>query len=603
MSDIHDLEIVTHENNNGTAVAEENLDTVNNGGQGPNPVEEIHDSSNSTAEGLEYGAAHSAIQEAKRKLIDSKVVHMGITFSDSDKMTAVKKAIPSLDEELQKTIPNEEGAFQKALEIINQKYNEVIDACTAYVGNITQRGRGKSKSGALRVQLTKEVLAHTVKEQGVFQTNANEFFKEHGQEGKPWTEVLYQTRAKDMRDGAKDFKLVAGGALSTVHMRNFNGKKTYIKNEETLTWEGTRDSAIESYLSLGAEKGKEIVEMYKAAEKSLGSDISDVWDCVAKAHDEPVNEKGNYKNSDGYKHFVEERRKDFLNRAITFLGYHAGAKTFLEEGNNKNLVKAFLSYVYRKQNEFEVATTEAGIARGSVISNRNVSTSRVAESLGAGDVVAKSETILMRDDKGQILKANEMEDAGEKTIDDCLVSAARAKPKVDVEYTPLALKQAWQLQVLDLICGQVDRHINNYACTYRYDKKNGRLFITSVKGFDNDMSFGTKTLSELNKGANVKMLIDRGKISIPFLPKEFYDRIMTIDPKVIAHEQLDIRSKAEIKALLERLRAVKAQLQKLYKAGKLTLVENEDGWREAARTFYTYNDAGEYANSYVVLKA
>ncbi|WP_028234513.1 DUF5320 domain-containing protein [Pseudobutyrivibrio sp. MD2005] len=568
-----------------------------------------------TEEGVALGEAHLSIQAKKQQLIASKVKHWGISFSDSNKMARIKRAIPALDNALTQNMPTQIDSFNDALKHINDLYGEVIDACISYVGNIKTRDRGKSRDGKTRLELTQQVLEQTKKEAGAFQVYATEYFAEHGEEGNPWTSVLYMVRANDLRKDSDSFEEASGGGISTVYRRKVKDnendkapnkdkkkdpfKTTYIKAEESLAWKGTYDSAIELYLSSGAPKAKEIVDAYKKAEKGLCNNINYVWDSVDRALDLDLNEKLN-KSHKEYLQYEAEKREQNLNLAINYLSTYKETQIFINE--NREAIKVFLTYIHRKAAEFNVATKSAGIAPGSIISNRNVSTSRVAKKLGVKDVVAESQTILMKDKNGSMIKANEMEDAGSNNLHDTLMRAKRHK--LDVVFTPRALKQAWELQVLDLICGQVDRHINNYSVDAELDHKRCQMIVKSVKGFDNDMSFGAKTLSAMNKSPHVKSLVSDGKISVPYLSRSFYENIMAYTPEMAESEQLDIRSKEEIKALQSRLKDIQAQLKKLVDDNKIQLLDNDAQWLAAARNYYANIDTNEkyYADSYVVLK-
>ena len=158
--------------------------------------------------------------------------------------------------------------------------------------------------------------------------------------------------------------------------------------------------------------------------------------------------------------------------------------------------------------------------------------------------------------------------------------------------------------MLDLICGQVDRHANNYSATYSTEGSgdNKILYIESIKAFDNDLAFGVKTLSAMNKGTQARALVSGGRISVPFLPKSFYENIMNYSSELAAHDQLDIRSRDEIRSLQQRLEQIKAQLAKLVKDGKLKLLESEADWERAANDYYANWKKHMYAESYVFIQ-
>lgn len=537
--------------------------------------------------------AHSKLLDSMNQLLASKVVHLGITYSDSANMTTVKRAITSLNNEMGNDIPKEQSEFRSALKNISTLYSDLIKACDTYLEDIKGRNRGKSKSGQTRFKLTTQVLEQAQKEYDIFLASANEYFDNHGKEGNKWTDILYRVRAKDLRGQLNNSDIVSG-SISNVYKRTVKGKTTYIKPEERLPMSDSLDGLIEAYLKSGAPKAQETVTMYKRGAKAAGNDIVNVWKRLKEAFADHT-EKRATMGVENYTKYITELRNNKLNSALAILCDDDEVASYIRA--NEDLVKNFLIYIQKKAGEFSVATENAGIAPGSTISNRNVSTTRVAQRLGVEDVVATSETILMKDDNGSTIVANEMESAGELTVYDCR-QLAKSK-NLTIRYTANALKQSWELQVLDLICGQIDRHVNNYSATYEVD--NGVMYITSIKGFDNDMSFGVKTLKDMNKSSKVDAIFSGGKISVPFLPRDFYEKIMAYTPEMVAFDQLDIRSKEEIQSLQDRLNEIKKQLMRLERSGLLTLLDTEDEWAQAVETYYSKENRDKYARSYVLL--
>lgn len=159
-------------------------------------------------------------------------------------------------------------------------------------------------------------------------------------------------------------------------------------------------------------------------------------------------------------------------------------KDFSEEG--------LLAAEYCKKRTAQVKTTieslmislgiteEGGMAN---MSRRNVATSRIAELLGLENLVAKSRTVDILDQAtGQTTRGNLMDQAEGKEYGE--VENAITENKIDSGF----IRDLTNLQVLDILCGQVDRHRNNML--YKTDDQGT---VIGVQGIDNDGAFGTNT--------------------------------------------------------------------------------------------------------------
>lgn len=127
-----------------------------------------------------------------------------------------------------------------------------------------------------------------------------------------------------------------------------------------------------------------------------------------------------------------------------------------------------------------------GMKDGARIDNRNSAMSAVAKLLDQPDLIAKSVNMQFVDKNGDTVEGTFMDYA------DGVDLAGENEPFRMVNDDPLngpgsgkALKKLADLQVLDYLCGNVDRHPGNMF--YKLDK-NGDLY--DVKGIDNDSSFG-----------------------------------------------------------------------------------------------------------------
>ena len=133
-----------------------------------------------------------------------------------------------------------------------------------------------------------------------------------------------------------------------------------------------------------------------------------------------------------------------------------------------------------------------GLKPGQGIDNRNSAMSSVANMLGVDNLIAKSKTINVKMPDGTNQKGTFMEFVDSKdithldSVDEMRVAGLDAYDNKEVK-TQLA-----NLQVLDYICGNVDRHSGNML--YRFDHNTHKL--ASIKGIDNDASFSNQKLGK-----------------------------------------------------------------------------------------------------------
>ena len=238
-----------------------------------------------------------------------------------------------------------------------------------------------------------------------------------------------------------------------------------------------------------------------------------------------------------------------------------------------------------KETEFRAATRDAKIDAGMTISDRNASSSRVAERLGLSEIVAKSDTILVRDEKG-VYRANAMESVrGENVLDmRTLVERVQESPEdkelygKEISFSGKAARQMFELQIFDLITGQTDRNPGNYRVFYEI--RGNTVQINGIKAIDNDISFG-KISAEHSVGTlyalSDKNDDDEEIASIPFISQELYDRLMMpgLD-LVLKYDQLDLRTDSEIKALLDRFTFVRNKVRDLCQRGLMEIVNDDE---------------------------
>lgn len=186
-----------------------------------------------------------------------------------------------------------------------------------------------------------------------------------------------------------------------------------------------------------------------------------------------------------------------------------------------------------------------GLKPGQAIDVRNSAMSSVANLIGANDLIAKSKnvTVKMPDgsfENGTFMEFVESKDATKiDSIDEMRVYGIDAYDNKEVK-TQLA-----NLQVLDYICGNVDRHLGNIL--YRFDSETHKL--ASIKGIDNDAAFFK---AKLKKDEGRSQLMGLKKMRV--IDQAMAEKLLTIDEGMLGATLHGYGlSEEEINASWERL--------------------------------------------------
>lgn len=136
-----------------------------------------------------------------------------------------------------------------------------------------------------------------------------------------------------------------------------------------------------------------------------------------------------------------------------------------------------------------------GIRPNGNVNRGNAAMSRMAQLLGCPELIAHSENMKLqiggKEMKGTFMREAKGEDLNKLTEHSPMLCSTEGS------MNSLQLKkQLADLQILDYLCGNPDRHGGNLF--YQYDrKKDGSVVMRSVCGIDNDSSFGENDLEKM----------------------------------------------------------------------------------------------------------
>ena len=212
----------------------------------------------------------------------------------------------------------------------------------------------------------------------------------------------------------------------------------------------------------------------------------------------------------------------------------------------------------------------SGIKKGDNISIRNCAMTDVAQMLGCPHLLANSTEMTVEID-GQEIKGVFMETAKGTDTHRLKENDLIFKAKESSFNSISSVQQILDLQVLDYICGNTDRHSANLC--YQFQKnKSGDVRFVGVQGIDNDCAFGR--LNPQN-GQSVMKMVTPEKM-------QYMTKSMAMTLKGLKREALEMKlaqynfSKEEMEALWDRVKTLKnAVMNKNKEKNKIIIVDKE----------------------------
>ncbi len=578
---------------------------------------------------------HKHARELSDAVISSKRKFGLITIKDG-MFADVKADIAELNRLLDKPYPTDDPRKRtKQLYGIIAQYDKAIQTMQGYISHINEKGGGQSSSGKARLELVQQLLDQSVKDRTYFSACADEVDRNTSITISTWDEVLNHARVVDMTAKGTQTETIGAGASILTKMTTENGKTTFLKpGEKTLSNKDNNTTEFLEFYNRASSYAHETIEdLLKLLTDTpiigpkgpLSAQEALVEFSKMTVLGKGLPRKGFASSqTDTYEQFMAKKRSSYregLENAIHNDPQFAVIyRYFLSSDENIDKLIEFEDAVTKKRNETSTARDNPEINYGSIISDRNVSTSIMADRLGMTDIVARSQTVLMKSASGEIVSANSMEEAkGERGSDieaqikeleeaDAKKRAKEANPgpplKISLIYTPDVLIKMCDLMVFDIICGQTDRHNGNYmlSVTKQPRGEDGQAIwiVTDVKAFDNDLSFGNLRyntllnegqvgfMQSLKKEAAVGKDADGSTVfgyvnTISCMSKKTYDRIMNYSASMALIDQRHLRSEREIRAMQDRLRGVKDDLRSMVESGQIMLVdENDDTQKQEA---------------------
>ena len=319
-------------------------------------------------------------------------------------------------------------------------------------------------------------------------------------------------------------------------------ENTFQELTEVPLFNVSRDAEAVEWLR---DNFNEIVSRIPSLTEALGQD-AEPMEYLAKLMficDED-NENGHYVDPDKLKYYLSQGMEE------TSGGEYDGAS--LDDDTWNHLAEAMKPMI----GPLVYAHGVAKIPFGGRIDNRNAAMSAVADLLGMPNVIARSKPMKIIDKDGNVVEGTFME--ASKGLDPSNLSpeASRIRKSCLKDTNGKGFKDIANLQVLDYLCGNFDRHGANMH--YQFDK-NGKL--CGVQGIDNDSAFGVLTDKELGTGKE-NYLQMTNLMNLRVIPKETRDRVMALEPSTLKYALRGYGlTEAELKSAELRLKTMKTYIR------------------------------------------
>ena len=226
---------------------------------------------------------------------------------------------------------------------------------------------------------------------------------------------------------------------------------------------------------------------------------------------------------------------------------------------NDSLKKEFISM----HNSAAGARSNAGLGYMDIrdklnMADRNVATSRLAEVMGIGHLIAHSQKMTMKIN-GVTVTGSFMDFA--EGIDNTTENFQDLEKLVSVDMSNINATFAREdnmLNFFDIICAQYDRHEGNFFVKLSEPNAEGKREVIGLQGIDNDQSFGRKEFKEATlKGLGKSSGID----NLPFIDKGMAEKIKNLDREKVEYAVGDLLSKNEIDAIMQRVSMVQKRIE------------------------------------------
>ena len=339
-------------------------------------------------------------------------------------------------------------------------------------------------------------------------------------------ELMEKSRCKTIQLGTTQINSMGGAQSSRIPMSLVNEKGE--KRQGFLTKANTIE--LKKTFEAGLKNAAEYLD------DEAGTQLGKLLENHRKLRKIPANKSDEYVIADMFGCFYDKKHPVNMQNLGFMLG-KLGVKTTINQRAAQAMIKA-----WEPMNRVSTAFNgrELGLKDGERVDRRNSGMSAVADLLGKPNILSRSTDVKFTDGKGKVVEGTFMNYAQGLDLN------SRHKDHYQrIDDNPFTgsskpgafFKQVSDLQVVDFLCGNIDRHSANL--TYIVDD-NGKLI--GVQGIDNDSSLGCNAPGEKSQQRLP------GTANMGVISKSMADKIMGMNAamlkfalrgKGLTEEQLD----------------------------------------------------------------
>ncbi|MBQ3546051.1 MAG: hypothetical protein IJA34_13880 [Lachnospiraceae bacterium] len=449
------------------------------------------------------------------------------------------------------------------IKMAQNAYFTLIDLCDNYlIGKDGEKKSPRTTAGKERVRIVEEIKLFADKD---IKSLMVQNFQNEDLKGITLRNAIGKARTRTVTlDNSNEPRKYVGGAASRLLVLNENenkGNVGFFSNMKVMEKGKTMEDAkqfIDTAIKQTSVSKESIIEILNIIDRSGYKNVCDV--CNFVLHPQMRDE------------YVYDDSNKFADEIYTIL------KAAM--GTDENIF-----------DEYKVNVT-SGKAN---MNARNVATSRVAKMLNSS-LIAKSEMVnLQKQGSTELISGSVMDKAegiegatllkrhAKAIITDSSVERddihKELKETVKDLITGSFQKEMADLQVMDYLCGQIDRHSANYFI--KTDKSGN--FI-GLQGIDNDLSFGDAKQQKNSYviGNHGRAVVnDNEELTIPHMSRGLAMNIQIMNEDMVRFALHDLIEEPEIEAFCERLKKLKIAIGKeLVKDPKNSKLRMDDEWNE-----------------------
>ena len=223
---------------------------------------------------------------------------------------------------------------------------------------------------------------------------------------------------------------------------------------------------------------------------------------------------------------------------------------------NREFVRQFSESIYQicKAKDTMTAADVGLIEAGKNIPRRNAAMSVIADRIGRPDLLARSKVMKIRTGQGEktgvFMEWAKGKDLKKDTKTGKILPDLNGK-KLRFNSARL-IKSAADLQALDFICGNTDRHSGNML--YQFEEIDGVMTLVGVQGIDNDSSFGRADGTD-----------ERGKLAslddMLVMTRSTAEAVMNLSKDELKYSLYGLVSEEEIDLAWQRTRSLQDKIK------------------------------------------